>query len=73
MNRILLTAQVSNKTSGMYMIVYGYIVTFGNHGCVCGEVNKALLYVIDNEGVDTWDGYPSGGDPYRSKVISMIM
>ncbi len=63
MNRISLTAQVSNKTSGI-MIVSDYIVTFGNRACcACGEVNKALLYVIDNEGVDTWDGYPSGGDP----------
>ncbi len=44
------------------------IGSFGNHGCACGEVNKALLYVIDNDGVDTWDDYPSGGDPYRSKV-----
>ncbi len=27
--------------------------------------------MIDNDGVDTWDGYPSGGDPYRSKVSTI--
>nr|CAH04635.1 silicatein beta [Suberites domuncula]CAH05007.1 silicatein-B protein SILICAbge_SUBDO [Suberites domuncula]CAI46304.1 silicatein beta [Suberites domuncula] len=45
-------------------------VTYGNHGCACGDVNRALLYVIENDGVDTWKGYPSGGDPYRSKQYS---
>ena len=38
-------------------------VPYGNHGCACGDINMAYLYVIDNEGVDTWSSYP-----YEAKV-----
>lgn len=37
-------------------------VPYGNHGCACGDINNAFLYVIDNDGVDTWSSYP-----FRSK------
>ena len=39
------------------------IVPFGNHGCSCGDVNKAFMYVIDNGGLDTEKAYR-----YVSKV-----
>ena len=39
------------------------IVPYGNHGCACGDVNNAFLYVIDNDGVDTWSAYP-----FKSRV-----
>ena len=38
-------------------------VPYGNHGCACGDVNNAYLYVIDNDGVDTWSAYP-----FKSRV-----
>lgn len=30
---------------------------YGNNGCVCGDINKSFLYVIDNEGVDLYSSY----------------
>lgn len=38
-------------------------VPYGNHGCACGDVNNAFLYVIDNDGLDTWGNYP-----FKSRV-----
>ena len=38
-------------------------VPYGNHGCACGDVNNAFLYVIDNDGIDTWSTYP-----FKSRV-----
>ena len=38
-------------------------VPYGNHGCACGDVNNAFLYVIDNDGIDTWSSYP-----FKSRV-----
>ena len=38
-------------------------VPYGNHGCSCGNMNSAYLYIIDNEGIDTRYSYP-----YRSRV-----
>lgn len=40
-----------------------YTVPYGNHGCACGDINNAFLYVIDNDGVDTYSSYP-----FKSKV-----
>lgn len=40
-----------------------YVVPYGNHGCACGDINMAYLYIIDNDGVDTWASYP-----YEAKV-----
>lgn len=42
---------------------YDCAVPYGNHGCACGDINIAYLYVIDNGGVDTWHYYP-----YEAKV-----
>lgn len=39
------------------------LVPFGNHGCSCGDVNSAFMYVIDNGGLDTENVYR-----YVSKV-----
>ncbi|XP_003383103.1 PREDICTED: silicatein-like [Amphimedon queenslandica] len=33
-------------------------IPFGNHGCSCGDVNNAFMYVIDNGGLDTENVYP---------------
>lgn len=33
-------------------------VPYGNHGCSCGDVNNAFMYVIDNQGLDTNKVYP---------------
>lgn len=40
-----------------------HAVPFGNHGCSCGDINSAYMYIIDNDGVNTWSSYG-----YRSKV-----
>lgn len=40
-------------------------VPYGNHGCSCGDINSAYLYIIDNEGVDTLYNYP-----YKSRQLS---
>ena len=44
-----------------------FTVPYGNHGCACGDINNAFLYVIDNDGVDTYSSYP-----FRSKVSSYL-
>lgn len=40
-------------------------VPYGNHGCSCGNLNSAYLYIIDNEGIDTRYNYP-----YKSRQTS---
>ena len=42
-------------------------VPYGNHGCACGDTSNAYLYVIDNDGVDSWSSYP-----FRSKVSTIL-
>lgn len=46
-----------------YYSLFFLTVPYGNHGCSCGDINSAYLYIIDNEGVDTLYNYP-----YKSRV-----
>ena len=39
------------------------LVPYGNHGCSCGNLNSAYLYIIDNEGIDSNYYYQ-----YKSRV-----
>ena len=72
MNKTLWTALVRKTTDKSYIVLFNLIkgahphthtVPYGNHGCYCGDINTAFLYVIDNGGVDTWSYYP-----YEAKV-----
>jgi cathepsin L len=40
-------------------------VPYGNHGCSCGNLNSAYLYIIDNEGIDSNYYYQ-----YKSRQLS---
>ena len=35
-----------------------HVVPYGNRGCSGGSLEVSILYVIDNEGIDTSQSYP---------------
>lgn len=44
-----------------HMYVYFYTVPYGNYGCRGGNMYNTFLYIVTNEGIDTYNSYPFQG------------
>ena len=64
-SRAISTSPIETRVIINLFICVCLAVPYGNHGCSCGDLISAYLYIIDNEGVDTHYSYP-----YKSRVGS---
>lgn len=45
-------------------------IPWGNNGCSCGDVYNAMLYIIENDGIETWSDYPYEAKQYACSYVS---